>query len=127
MTDGDTTIGDVKVALREFARERDWEQFHNPKDLGVSLSIEVGEVLEHFRFQTNEEIAGRLEDGDFRQSLAHELADTASFVIRLADVTGIDLAAAIEEKMRLSAEKYPADTVRGKAHKYTHYTDQGDG
>lgn len=127
MTDADTTIGDVKAALREFARERDWEQFHNPKDLGVALSIEIGEILEHFRFRTNEEIAARLEDERFRQSLAHELADAASFIVRLADVTGIDLAAAIEEKMRVSAEKYPADTVRGKPHKYTHYTDQGDG
>jgi dCTP diphosphatase len=127
MTDAETTIGDVKAALREFARERDWEQFHHPKDLGVALSIEVGEVLEHFRFQTDEEIAARLADESFRQSLAHELADAASFIVRLADVTGIDLAAAIEEKMRVSAEKYPADTVRGKPHKYTHYTDQGDG
>ena len=121
MTDATTTIGDVKAALRAFARERDWEQFHNPKDLGLALSIEIGEILEHFRFQTNEEIAKRLEDETFRASLAHELADAASFIIRLADVTGIDLAAAIEEKMRLSAEKYPADTVRGKPHKYTYY------
>ncbi len=126
MTDATTTFGEVKDALRAFARERDWEQFHNPKDLGIALSIEIGEILEHFRFQTSEEIADRLRDESVRRSLAHELADAASFIIRLADVTEIDLAAAIEDKMRLSAEKYPADTVRGKPHKYTHYTDQED-
>ncbi|MFQ5810535.1 MAG: nucleotide pyrophosphohydrolase [Armatimonadota bacterium] len=127
MTDATTTVGDVKAALRDFARERDWEQFHNPKDLGVALSIEVGEILEHFRFQTGEEIGERLKDEGFRESLAHELADAASFIIRLADVTGVDLTAAIEEKMRVSAQKYPADTVRGKPHKYTYYADQGEG
>jgi dCTP diphosphatase len=121
MTDATTTVADVKAALRGFARERDWEQFHNPKDLGVALSIEVGEILEHFRFRTNDDVAERLKHDGFRASLSHELADAASFIIRLADVTGIDLAAAIEQKMRVSAEKYPADTVRGKPHKYTHY------
>jgi len=126
MTDATTTVGDVKAALRDFARQRDWEQFHSPKDLGVALSIEIGEILEHFRFQTNDEIAKRLEDDSFRQSLAHELADAASFIVRLADVTGIDLTAAIEEKMRISAEKYPADAVRGKPHKYTYYTNEDE-
>ncbi|MGD8238689.1 MAG: nucleotide pyrophosphohydrolase [Armatimonadota bacterium] len=126
MTDATTTVGDVKAALRDFARERDWEQFHNPKDLGVALSIEVGEILEHFRFRTGEEIGERLKDESFRGRLAHELADAASFIIRLADVTGIDLTAAIEKKMRVSAEKYPADTVRGKPHKYTHYTSEDE-
>jgi NTP pyrophosphatase (non-canonical NTP hydrolase) len=121
MTDTATTIGEIKEALRAFARERDWEQFHNPKDVALALSIEIAEVLEHFRFLRNEEIEERLRDDEYRGSLAHELADAASFVIRLADVTGIDLARAVEEKMRVSAEKYPADVVRGKPQKYTHY------
>jgi dCTP diphosphatase len=121
MTDNATTIGEIKEALRAFARERDWEQFHNPKDVALALSIEIAEVLEHFRFLRNEEIEELLRDDEYRRSLAHELADAASFVIRLADVTGIDLAKAVEEKMRVSAEKYPADMVRGKPQKYTHY------
>lgn len=121
MTDASTTICELKAHLRAFARERDWEQFHNPKDLALALAIEIGEILEHFRFQTNEEVADGLRDENLRRSLAHELADAASFIIRLADVTNIDLAAAVEDKMAVAAERYPVDTVRGKPHKYTRY------
>ena len=92
----------------------------------MALTIEIGEILEHFRFQTNEEITKRLQEESFRRSLAHELADAASFIIRLADVANIDLAAAIKDKMAVSAEKYPPDTVRGKPHKYTHYRKRGE-
>ncbi|MFQ6096890.1 MAG: nucleotide pyrophosphohydrolase [Armatimonadota bacterium] len=121
MNDDTTTIAEIRDALRRFARERDWEQFHNPKDLAVALSIEAAEVLEHFRFRSSEEVARLLRDEERRRALADELADVASFAVRLADVARIDLAEAIERKMQSAAEKYPAELVRGKPHKYTHY------
>lgn len=107
--------------IRDFTNRRDWAQFHNPKDLGVALAIEVGEALEHFRYRTNEEIAAALARPEDRRALGHELADCLWMLLRLADVTGIDLAAALREKMDLAEKKYPADVVRGKSHKYTHY------
>lgn len=124
MTDAESTIADIKQLVLEFTRERQWEQFHHPKDLGLALAIEVGELLEHFRYLTNLEIAERLSDGAKKRELAHELADCLFLVVRLADVCGIDLAAALEEKVGLAAEKYPAEKVRGKAFKYTHYLEQ---
>ena len=75
MSDPQTTIDELKGWVRAFSRERDWEQFHHPKDLGVALACEVGEVLEHFRYRTNEQIRAVLDDPGRRRELAHELAD----------------------------------------------------
>ena len=121
MSDERTTLGEVKTLVRLFSQARDWEQFHHPKDLGVALAIEVGEILEHFRYLTDGQIQERLSARAVRRELGHELADSLWLLLRLADVCGIDLAAALEEKVRLAEEKYPADQVRGLPHKYTHY------
>ena len=86
MSDDQTTIGALKDLVRAFSRERDWEQFHHPKDLGVALACEVGEVLEHFRYRTNDEIHAFLGTPDNRRELAHELADCLWLLLRLADV-----------------------------------------
>src|SRR3954462_10266429 len=101
MIDQETTIGELKDLVRTFSRERDWEQFHHPKDLGVALACEVGEVLEHFRYRGNEAIAGLLEDPEHHRALAHELADCLWLLLRLADVCRIDFAASLREKVAL--------------------------
>jgi dCTP diphosphatase len=116
-----TTVAAMIEWIRRYTAERDWEKFHNPKDLGVALAIEMGEVLEHFRFRTNEEIAAKLAEPEFHREFGFELADCLWMLLRLADVAGVDLAAALAKKMDLAAAKYPADVVRGKPHKYTHY------
>src|SRR5262245_32416754 len=121
LTDATSTIADAAKLVRDFSRERDWEQFHHPKDLGLALAIETGEALEHFRFQTNEEIQANLADPEKHQALAHELADVFWALLRLAEVPGVDLAAALDEKVALAARKYPIDASKGKAHKYTAY------
>lgn len=108
--------------LRRFTDERDWAQFHTPKDLGLALAIEVGEVLEHFRYKTDAAIAAALAEPDNRRELSHELADCLWLLLRLADVTGIDLPAALHEKLALAARRYPADLVRGRSDKYTAYS-----
>jgi dCTP diphosphatase len=121
MTDKDATIAELATLVREFSRARDWEQFHFPKDLGVALAIETGEVLEHFRFRTNDEIERLTKDPAAREALGHELADVLWALLRLAEVCGVDLSAALSEKVRLADEKYPAEKVRGLPHKYTFY------
>lgn len=121
MNDEQTNVSQLKALVRAFSQERDWEQFHHPKDLGVALAIEVGEVLEHFRYRDNEAITRHLAEDAHRRELAHELADCFWLLLRLGDVCGVDLSASLEEKVALAAKKYPADVVRGKPHKYTHY------
>lgn len=121
LTDATSTIADAAALVRDFSRERDWEQFHHPKDLGLALAIETGEVLEHFRFLTNDEIASNLDDSERRRALGHELADVFWALLRLAEVSGVDLAASLDEKVKLAAVKYPIEASRGKAHKYTEY------
>jgi dCTP diphosphatase len=121
MTDDRTTLRELKDLVLRFSRERDWEQFHHPKDLGVALACEVGEVLEHFRYRTHEEIRAVLQDPSIQRELGHELADCLWLLLRLADVCAIDLAAALAEKVKLAAEKYPVEKVYGLPHKYTAY------
>lgn len=121
MDDLQTTVDQLKSLVREFSRERNWEQFHHPKDLAVALVCEVGEVLEHFRYRTNDEIGAALDDPDRRRELAHELADCLWLVLRLSDVCRIDLASSLAEKVALAALKYPVERVYGRPDKYTSY------
>lgn len=116
-----TTVDELKGWVRDFSQERNWEQFHHPKDLGVALAIEVGEVLEHFRYRTNDEIRSLLADPANTRELAHELADCLWLLLRLADVCGIDLASSLREKVDLAALKYPAEKAFGRPDKYTSY------
>jgi dCTP diphosphatase len=121
MTDPQTTIRELKELVRAFSQERDWEQFHHPKDLGVALVCEVGELLEHFRYRSHEQIRAQLVDPAVHREVGHELADCLWLVLRLADVCGIDLAAALREKVELAARKYPVDQAYGRPDKYTRY------
>jgi dCTP diphosphatase len=123
--DEQTTIRELKELVRTFSQERDWEQFHHPKDLGVALACEVGEVLEHFRYRSNEAIAARLAQGEERRELAHELADCLWLLLRLADVCEIDLASSLREKVELAAAKYPVAQSYGRPDKYTAYRSGG--
>ncbi|WP_435016610.1 nucleotide pyrophosphohydrolase [Tundrisphaera sp. TA3] len=121
--DDETTIGALKALVLRFARERDWEQFHSPKDLGLALASEVGELLDHFRYRPDAAIRADLADPDARREVAHEMADCLWVLLRLADVCGVDLASAIIEKVDLAAIKYPIERSRGRADKYTAYRD----
>lgn len=124
--DETTTIAELKRWVLDFSRERDWEQFHHPKDLGVALASEVGELLEHFRFRDDRRVRDELADPKNLRELAHELADCFWILLRLADVCGIDVSASLREKLELAAVKYPVDRVYGRSDKYTAYLpDQG--
>jgi dCTP diphosphatase len=121
MTDAETPIARLKALVLAFSRERDWEQFHHPKDLGIALASEVGELLDHFRYRSNEQIRDALAEPATHREVAHELADCLWMILRLADVCQVDLAASLAEKVELAALKYPADQSRGRADKYTAY------
>ncbi len=112
-------VDELKIALRTFAAERDWDQFHSPKNLSMALSVEVAELVEHFQWLTGEQ-SGSLSPEIHRQ-VAEEIADIQIYLVRLADKLGIDIDAAIKAKMELNRLKYPTDRVRGKAAKYTEY------
>ncbi|CAN0385180.1 unnamed protein product, partial [Phaeothamnion confervicola] len=113
-----TQLAALTELIVKFRDERDWKQFHHPKDLGVALSIEASEVLELFRFKSNEEIQARLAQGPW-PDLGHELADILYFVLLLAHDTGVDLESALVEKLKISGEKYPVELSRGNNAKYT--------
>jgi dCTP diphosphatase len=103
-------------ALAEFARERDWDQFHAPKNLAMALAGEVGELVEHFQWLTEAQSA-ELSD-EAREAVALEMADVLLYLVRLADKTHIDLGAAARRKIALNAEKYPVEKFKGSRRKY---------
>lgn len=103
--------------LRAFAEERDWEQFHSPKNLSMALSVEVAELLEHFQWLTEEQSLN-LSPG-VRDKVREELADVFIYLVRLSDRLGIDLMAASWDKVARNAVKYPVEKSRGHKRKYT--------
>ncbi|MFT3906458.1 MAG: nucleotide pyrophosphohydrolase [Steroidobacteraceae bacterium] len=109
-------MNDLRLALRQFAAERDWEQFHSPKNLASALSVEAAELLEHFQWLTEQQ-SRELAVAE-REAVAAEMADVLLYLVRLADGLGIDLLAAARAKMRVNAQKYPVDKARGSSRKY---------
>lgn len=118
----DKMTQDLIIRLREFARERDWEQFHTPKNLAMALNVEAGELLELFQWLTPDQ--SRKLDQEQARRLRQELADVFLYLLQLADVCKVDLNQAALEKLSENAEKYPADAARGRADKYTVYGDK---
>ncbi len=118
MTDRETSLQEIKDKVLAFARQRDWEQFHSPKNLSMAIAAEAAELMEHFLWQSPEQSGRDVRTGELRVKVEEELADVMIFAIEFANMTGIDLAAAIEAKMRRNAEKYPVEKSRGVSTKY---------
>ncbi|MDR3446928.1 nucleotide pyrophosphohydrolase [Dyella sp.] len=118
-SDSPSELRELRDLVRAFVAERDWDKFHTPKNLAVSLSVEAGELLEPFQWvaagSTDE-----LTDAQLVQ-VRHEAADVLIYLIRLADKLGIELGGAVREKLELNKQKYPAGLVKGSARKYTEY------
>ncbi|MDA0226161.1 MAG: nucleotide pyrophosphohydrolase [Proteobacteria bacterium] len=106
----------LRAQLAAFAAERDWEQFHSPKNLAMAMAGEAGEVLEHFQWLT--EAQSRDLPADTRDAVALEIADVLLFLVRLAEQIGVDPLEAASRKLALNAEKYPVEKSRGRATKY---------
>lgn len=109
------TLDDLKKRLREFARERDWEQFHSPKNLSMALIVEAAELVEHFQWLTEEQSQNL--PPETLSEVEQEMADVFIYLNRMADLLGVDLMDAARRKIELNAKKYPAHEVRGKADK----------
>ena len=107
----------IKSRLRQFAEERDWDQFHSPKNLSMALSAEVAEIVEHFQWLTEEQSKNLAKEK--LEEVETELADTLIYLIRLADKLDVDLLAAAQRKIEINEQKYPVDKAKGNAKKYT--------
>jgi dCTP diphosphatase len=110
--------------LQAFADERDWDQFHNPKNLAMALAVEASELLEEFQWLTAEQAANLQEDPARLARVTDEIADVAVYLHRLCGKLGVDLEQAIDAKIEKNALKYPAEQVRGSPRKYTEYKNQ---
>lgn len=118
-TDSTTTLETLKREIMAFAHEREWEQFHSPKNLSMALAAEAGELMEHFLWATPEASKAVVQDPVKRGDIADELADVVIYALEFSNATGIDLAAAIQSKMAANGKKYPVEKARGRATKYT--------
>ena len=117
--DKTSTVAELKALMRRFRDERDWEQFHDPKNLAEAISVEAAELLELFLWKEKVEI-GRLlsKDAAYRLAVEEELADTVMTCLSFANAADIDVADAIMAKVKKAAKKYPVAKARGKATKY---------
>lgn len=115
-------ISDVVMRLRSFSEERDWEQYHTPRNLTLALVGEVGELAELFQWRTDDEILALAADPATREPVADELADVFAYLVSLADALDIDLDAAVHHKITKNGEKYPPHLARGSNAKYTELT-----
>lgn len=106
-------VEQLREKLRDFARRRDWEQFHSPKNLAMALSVEVAELVEHFQWLTEEQ-SRQLDDG-VHDEVAMELADVFIYLLRLADQLGVDLVKVAHDKTAINEDRYPVELSRGKA------------
>lgn len=111
------SLAELRDALRRFAAERDWDQFHFPKNLAIALSVEAAELLEHFQWLPDVDSAAL--PAEARGKVREELADVLLYLIRLADKLDIDLVAAAFDKIAVNAKKYPVHKARGTSKKYT--------
>jgi dCTP diphosphatase len=119
LNDTATTIDELRKRILAFVRERDWEQFHTPKNLSMALAAEAAELMEHFLWATAEQSRAIAVEPAKRARIAEELADVVIYALEFANMTGLDVSSAIELKMAANARKYPVEKARGRADKYT--------
>ncbi|MCP4888094.1 MAG: nucleotide pyrophosphohydrolase [Rubripirellula sp.] len=121
--DRTTTISDLKTAVATFAEERDWEQFHDPKNLVMAMVSEIGELSEHFRWVRSEEAFATAADPANAEDIAHELADILMFALEFANVCDIDIAKAVSSKIEINRQRYPIEKAKGRSDKYNRLDD----
>ena len=114
MDDDSTTLTDLRSVVRRFVDERDWRQFHSPKNLSMSLAIEAAELMEHFQWIDIAESRGVAEDPAKLAAVREEIADVLCYLLALANELDLDLSAAVRDKMVKNAAKYPAEQSRGR-------------
>jgi NTP pyrophosphatase (non-canonical NTP hydrolase) len=116
--DNERRIHELKEKIKEFCDARDWDQFHNAKELAIALSIEASELLEIFRWKTHEEVDELFKDERKKEEIEDELADIMYFLVRIAQKYDLDLSEALDRKMEKNNKKYPVDKAKGSHKKY---------
>jgi len=114
MSDQTTPVAALREAMARFVRERDWEQFHSPKNLVMALSVEAAELMEHFLWIDNDASRAIVQDPARLAQVADEIADVAGVVLALCNAMGLDLSEICAQKMARNIMKYPADKIRGR-------------
>jgi NTP pyrophosphatase (non-canonical NTP hydrolase) len=113
-SDATTTVAELRRLIADFVAERDWSQFHSPKNVSMALAVEAAELMEHFQWLTPEASRRLVDEPQKLADVGEEIADMVGYAMALANELGIDLASAIRAKMRKNAVKYPADEYRGR-------------
>ena len=116
--DSQTTIKELKEKIKKFSMDREWQQYHNAKDLSIGVITESSELLEHFRFKSEIEIEEMFKDSAKRQEIEEEVADVLFFLFELADKYEIDISKAFYGKLEKNEKRYPIEKVKGKNKKY---------
>ena len=119
MDDSDTTVSELKRISVRFADDRDWRRYHSAKNLAIGVVTEASELLQEFRFKSDEEIDGMFKSQGSRERIADEVADTLYFILQLSERYKLDLSTEFKRKMKKNAERYPVDKSRGSNRKYT--------
>lgn len=114
MSDASTTVHELRTLMQEFVDERDWQQFHTPKNLAMSTAIEAAELMEHFQWIDAEASRRVVDDPDKLAQIGEELADVLSYCLAMANALNLDVSTILRDKIRKNAVKYPADAYRGK-------------
>ena len=114
MSDDTTTIANLRTLVSDFVDERDWHQFHTPKNLAMALSIETAELMEHFQWIDGDASRQIADESDKRSAVAEELADVLCYALAIANELGINVATAMRDKMVKNREKYPVEQFRGR-------------
>ena len=120
-TDNETKVHELKALVKDFCVERDWDQFHDAKEMAIAISIEAGELLELFRFESREEVNHRFTIPKKREEIEDELSDCLFPILRLAQMYNIDLTKALKRKIGKNVEKYPVEKARGSKLKYNEF------
>lgn len=115
----EASVNEMIDKVKTFCEERDWDQFHTPKDLAIGISTEANELLDIFRFKSEAQMKQIFDDPAQREHVEEEVADTLFFLLRFAQMNDIDLEKCLEEKIKKNGKKYPVDKSRGKNLKYT--------
>ncbi|MCS7364822.1 MAG: nucleotide pyrophosphohydrolase [archaeon GB-1867-035] len=115
LNDSSVPINFLKNNVKNFVVERDWEKYHNPKDLAVSISVEAGELLEIFQWRSVDEIMDMIKEEKWINRISEELADIFIYILSMANVLNIDLTTIVLEKLKKNAEKYPVEKYKGRA------------
>lgn len=118
MNDSASTLEELKQRMKQFADDRDWQQFHDLKNLSMALAIEAAELMEHFRWVANTNANALMSDADVAAAIRQEAADVLLLLVQFANVAGIDLMAAAQAKLALNEVRYPIEKSRGVATKY---------